>query len=252
MQNKKLPGHFSMVIRSAIFGAIVPIFTVFWSVICVLSWPLPLRIRHRVVMVWTNSVVKILKVICCIDYQIEGAENIPLDRNGIVMSKHQSAWETFYLPGLFDRTAIILKHELLWVPFFGWGMATIEPIMINRNDKSSAMTQIISKGRKFLEQGRWILVFPEGTRIPSGKVGKYRLGAARLAVETGYPVLPVAHNAGRYWSRRKFVKTPGTVHLVFGPLIESTGKTAEEVLALTKDWIETTMHRIDASSYKPV
>jgi 1-acyl-sn-glycerol-3-phosphate acyltransferase len=249
MQNKNLPGRFSMMIRSAIFGAVVPIFTIFWSMVCVLSWPLPLRLRHPVVMTWTNSVVWLLKVICCIDYRIEGWDDIPKDRNGIVMSKHQSSWETFYLPGLFDRTAIILKRELLWVPFFGWGMAVIDPIMINRTDKASSMAQIISKGRKFLQQGRWVLVFPEGTRIPSGHIGRYRMGGARLAADTGYPVLPVAHNAGLYWPRRQFTKRPGTVHVVFGPLIESKGRTAEEVLSLTKDWIEQTMQRIDPDSY---
>jgi 1-acyl-sn-glycerol-3-phosphate acyltransferase len=241
MQKKSLPGKFSMLIRSTIFSIVVPVFTVFYSMLCVASWVLPLRYRFKVVMGWSRTIVWLLKVICHIDYHISGRENITKDRNGIIMSKHQSAWETFYLPPRFNETAIILKRELYWVPFFGWGMAACSPIGINRNDKSSAMTQIITQGKKYLEAGRWVLVFPEGTRIAPGQIGKYRMGGARLAVETGYPILPVAHDAGYYWSRRKFIKTPGTIQLIYGPMIETKGRTAEEVLQQTKDWIETTM-----------
>ncbi len=237
----------SQFIRSCIFFIVVPIFTIFWSFVCIASYPLPLRMRHRVVMVWTNSVVSLLKVICKIDYRIDGLENIPKDRNGIVMSKHQSSWETFVLPGMFHQTAIILKKELFWVPFFGWGMVATDPIAINRKDGSSAMAQILKQGKEYLDAGRWILVFPEGTRIAPGQVGKYRIGGARLAAETGYPILPVAHNAGRYWSRRQFIKKPGTVHMVIGPLIESKGRTPDEILKLTQDWIESTMKKIDVT-----
>ena len=241
MQKKPLPGKFSMLIRSAIYFVIAPVFTMVYSLICVLAYPLPLRYSFRVVMGWSRSMVWLLKVICCIDYEVRGQEHIKQDRNGIIMSKHQSAWETFYIPPQFNETAIILKRELFWVPFFGWGMAACHPIAINRNDKSSAMAQIIQQGKKCLERGRWVLVFPEGTRIAPGQTGKYRLGGARLAVESGYPILPVAHNAGHFWSRRKFTKTPGTIQLVYGPMIESKGRTAEEVLELTKNLIETTI-----------
>jgi 1-acyl-sn-glycerol-3-phosphate acyltransferase len=248
MQKKSLPGKFSMLIRSAIFSVVVPVFTVFYSMLCVASWPLPLRYRFQVVMGWSRTIVWLLKVICHIDYQIIGRESIDCSRTSIIMSKHQSAWETFYLPPRFKETAIILKRELYWVPFFGWGMAPSSPIGIDRNNKASAMSQIITQGKKYLDAGRWVLVFPEGTRIAPGEVGKYRLGGARLAVEAGYPILPVAHNAGYYWSRRKFIKTPGTIKLVYGPLIETKGRTAEEVLQLTKDWIETTMLTLQVKS----
>jgi 1-acyl-sn-glycerol-3-phosphate acyltransferase len=247
MPTKALPGKISMFIRSLIFSIVVPLFTSVWSLICVLCFPLPLHIRNEVVMVWTRSVVWLLKVICHINYHVQGMEHIPKDRNGVIMSKHQSAWETFFLPGRFRETAIILKRELYWVPFFGWGMAVTDPIAINRNDHASAMSQIIKKGTACLKAGRWILVFPEGTRIAPGQVGRYRIGGARLAVEAGgYPILPVAHNAGNFWYKRKFIKRPGTVQVVFGPIIESKGRTAEEVLTLTQDWIEGTMQKIDA------
>jgi 1-acyl-sn-glycerol-3-phosphate acyltransferase len=247
MSTKKLPGTISMFIRSLLFFIVVPLFTSVWSLICVMVFPLPLRMRNEVVMVWTRSVVWLLKIICCIDYHVEGQENIPKDRNGVIMSKHQSAWETFYLPAQFKQTAIILKRELYWVPFFGWGMAVTDPIAINRKDTASAMTQIINKGKDCLQKGRWVLVFPEGTRIAPGQVGKYRMGGARLAVETGAPVVPVAHNAGRFWFRRKFIKRPGTIQVVFGPVIETKGKTAEKVIEETKTWIENTMLKIDGA-----
>jgi 1-acyl-sn-glycerol-3-phosphate acyltransferase len=247
-QSKSLPGKTSMFFRSLIFAIIMPIFTAVYSLICVASYPLPMRYRFQVVMGWTRSSVWLLKAICCINYQETGLQNIPRNRSGIIMSKHQSSWETFYLPGHFNETAIILKRELCWVPFFGWGVAVINPIAINRSAGSTAMAQVMDQGKAYLAQGRWILVFPEGTRIAPGQVGKYKLGGARLAVETGSPIIPVAHNAGRYWSKRKFIKRPGTIQVVFGPVIETAGRTPEAVLEETKNWIETTMLKIDGAA----
>lgn len=233
-------------IRSMIFSIVMAVVTTLYSFICITACPLPLRYRYKIVAAYTKAMVWALKIICRIDYRIEGLENIPKNRNGIVLCKHQSTWETLFLQSQFHQAAIIVKRELLWIPFFGWGLATIDPIAINRNEVATAMEQIIAKGRRCLQAGRWIVVFPEGTRIPYGQVGKYRLGGARLAVATGYPVLPIAHNAGRFWPRRKFLKTPGTIRVVIGPLIETTGRTAEEVLRDAKNWIEQTMLQIDA------
>jgi 1-acyl-sn-glycerol-3-phosphate acyltransferase len=236
----------NLFLRSLLFTTTVNIFTIIYSFFCVLAWPLPFHTRYKIIVFWTGSVVKLLKYICHIDYQVTGLENIPNNRNGIILSKHQSAWETFFLPTIFHQPAIIIKRELLWVPFFGWGLAIIEPIAINRNDQSSAMAQIIRKGKKCLAAGRWILVFPEGTRIPPGKIGKYRLGGTRLATETGYPIIPVAHNAGSYWFRRKFIKRPGTIQVVIGPLIETQNRKPEAVLEEAKTWIENTMLKIES------
>ena len=141
--------------------------------------------------------------------------------------------------------APLAKKELAWVPFFGWGLAVASPIFIDRKNKQSAMQQIISKGKQFLDQGRWIIIFPEGTRVPYGEQGHYKLGGARLAAATNYPILPIAHNAGWFWPRRKFIKKPGTITMVIGPLIETQGLSPEELLAKTKDWIEATMKNIN-------
>jgi 1-acyl-sn-glycerol-3-phosphate acyltransferase len=240
----KLLSQIDQFIRSLIFSIIMIVATVFYSLLSILAKPLPFRYRHAMIMAWILFIVATLKLVCRVNYHVEGLENIPKDRVGIILSKHQSMWETFFLPPLFQQTAIILKQELLWVPFFGWGLAITDPIAINRKDPGSAMEQIIIKGKKYLAEGRWILVFPEGTRIPAGEVGKYRSGGARLATATGHPVLPVAHNAGYYWPKRKFLKKPGTIQVVLGPLIETKGRNPEEVMAEAKEWIETTVKRI--------
>ncbi len=248
MEIKKFFHTANLFIRSLVFSILSMVITIFYSVVCTLSWPLPLRWRSVVVRSWTQIMIWLLKHICYLNYHIEGLENIPRDRNGVVLCKHQSTWETFLLPGFFHQSTVIVKRELLWLPFFGWGMATINPIAINRSDKASAMEQVITKGKKYLETGGWVLVYPEGTRIPYGKVGNYRAGGVRLAIAAGdYPVLPIAHNAGRFWPKRKFIKEPGTIQVVIGPVIETKGKTPEQVLTEAKTWIENTIARIDKS-----
>jgi len=235
----------NMFFRSLFFSAFMSIYTVFYSFISVSLFPFPLRYRFAFIMAWTKTIIWVLQKTCYINYEVEGWENIPKDRNGIIMCKHQSTWETFFVPSHFYQPAIILKRELLWVPFFGWGLATVDPIAINRKNSQSAMQQIIKKGRACLEAKRWVLVFPEGTRIAPGKVGKYRLGGARLAAETGYPILPIAHNAGRFWPKHGFLKKPGTITVIIGPLIETKNRTPEKVLEETKQWIEGAMQRIE-------
>src|SRR3990167_1102481 len=235
----------NLFLRSLIFFLFSCITIPLYSIACIISLLLPLRYRFILIRSYLYSAIVLLRVVCHLDYRLEGIEHLPKDRAGIILSKHQSTWETFFLPLIFHDPAIIVKRELLWVPFFGWGLAVSDPIVINRKKKSGAMQQLMQKGKKCLESGRWVLIFPEGTRIPAGEVGHYRLGGTRLAASTGYPVIPVAHNAGRFWPKRKFIKQPGTISIVIGPLIESKGKTPEEIMAKTKNWIENTMLQID-------
>ena len=242
---KKHYSTINLFIRSCIFLAYSSIAIFLYSFVCVATIVLPLRYRYALIRSFLRSIIYVLKKVCLINYHVEGLENIPKDSVAIVLSKHQSTWETFFLPLIFRDPAVIIKRELLWVPFFGWGLAVTEPISINRNNRSSAMQQLITKGRHCLQAGRFVIVFPEGTRVPPGVVGQYKLGGARLAAATEYPVIPVAHNAGRYWRKRQFIKKPGTVNLVVGPAITTKGRTAEEILALAKGWIEETMTRID-------
>jgi len=244
MSKKGFFYNIGLFLRSLLFSSIVIITVTFYSFFCVAAFILPTRYRCAMIAGWTSFMLWVLKVVCGIKVKVEGIKNIPKDSNGIVMCKHQSTWETFFLPQHFPQVAIILKKQLLWVPFFGWGLASTDPIAIDRSKKSSAMEQILKKGKEYLNKGRWILVFPEGTRIPYGQVGKYNLGGARLATHTGYPIIPVAHNAGRFWPRRRFIKIPGTVHVVFGPLIETKDRSPEDVMAEVKEWIESTIQRL--------
>lgn len=244
--SKKKYSTINLFLRSLLFSICMCTMIFFYSFICIALIVVPLRYRHAFIRTYLVAIIYLLKKVCYIDYQLEGLENIPKDRTGIVLCKHQSTWETFMLPLLFHDPAPIAKRELFWVPFFGWGLATVNPIWINRNDKSTAMEQIITQGKKRIADGLWIMVFPEGTRVAPGEVGRYRLGGARLAAKTGSFVIPVAHNAGRCWPRRKFIKRPGTIKLVVGPVIESEGRTSDEILSLAKTWIEDTMVRIDS------
>lgn len=249
--SKKSYSTLNLYIRSFIFFVYSGVSIIFFSLGTLCTFPLPLSYRYGVIRTFLRAHLYTLKVICHIDYVIEGAENIPTNRNGILLCKHQSTWETFLLPTMFHDVAPIAKREITWVPFFGWGFWLARPILINRSNTSSAMQQIIKQGTECLKQGRWIMAFPEGTRMPPGVAGKYKLGGARLAAATGYPVLPIAHNAGHFWPRRKFLKIPGTIRVVFGPLIESQGREPEEILDLAKNWIEDTMVRIEGLVDKP-
>lgn len=231
-------------LRSLTFSICWLISMCLYSFLVLFAFFMPLEGRHRLIRYYLQFSMFLLKKICHIDYKVEGLENIPKNQVGVVLSKHQSAWETLYLPLVFPAPAIILKRELLWLPFFGWGLAAADPIAIDRKNKSSAMQQIITKGEKCLQSGRWVLLFPEGTRIAYGKVGHYKLGGARLAVATGYPVIPVAHNAGKFWPKRTFIKRPGTITMVIGPMIETKGKTPEEVMEQTQNWIEGTIAKM--------
>lgn len=239
MKKNKMPySRLSLFFRSLLYSVIMTVTCVLYCFLCLLASPLPLRFRHRLTSVWIVGMIKLARVICHIDYQVHGWHHVKAIKNGIIMCKHQSAWETFYLQSHLNEAAMITKKELLFFPFFGWALALLGPIAINRKNTRSAMQQLISQGQRCLDAGRWVVIFPEGTRIPYGEVGKYKLGGARLSQATGYPIIPVAHNAGRFWPRRQFTKIPGTIHLYFGEPIYPEGKTPEEILALTQNWIE--------------
>jgi 1-acyl-sn-glycerol-3-phosphate acyltransferase len=234
----------NLFIRSLLFSIYSITTIIIYSFFCVIARGRPLEKRHAIIRIYLRAYMSALRFLCRLDYRVEGLENLPKNGNGIIFSKHQSTWETMLLPLIFHDPAVIIKRELLWIPFFGWGLAGSDPIAINRSDKSTAMQQIITKGRACLQAGRWVLVFPEGTRTEYGKPSHYHLGGARLAAATGYPVYPVAHNAGRHWPRRKFLKIPGTITVVIGPAITTQGKAPDVIMSEAKTWIESTMERI--------
>jgi 1-acyl-sn-glycerol-3-phosphate acyltransferase len=184
-----------------------------------------------------------------ITHEVEGWEHVPA-HPVVIMAKHQSAWETLFMESRFPPQCWIIKKELLWLPFVGWGLYAIRCIAIDRSSGRSARDQIVEQGAQRLAQGMYVSIFPEGTRVPPGKVGRYGLGGAQLAAKTGTPILPIAHNAGEYWGRYAFKKHPGRVKVVIGPLIMTAGRDANEVHAEMQDWIEGQMRRISPHRYE--
>lgn len=232
-------------VRSLLFSSGMLVSIGICAPLVVLGFFLPFVHRYRISQVWTGFNIWWLRVICGIDYRLSGVEHIP-DRPVIVMAKHQSTWETLFLHQYLPPVAWVIKRELLWLPLFGWALALLRPIAINRRSGTSAVKQVIRQGMEHLRRGQWVLIFPEGTRTSPGVRKRYGLGGAVLAAQSGYPILPVALNAGEFWPRGGFLKRPGTVQVVFGPLLESDGRSPQELNRQVEDWIEGTMARIGA------
>ncbi len=230
-------------LRSTLFSAGQILLTLLFSPIAVATFALPYRTRYRVVMQWTTLNIWWLAVTCGLRHRVEGLENIP-SRATVVLCKHQSTWETLVLPRYFSPQTWVLKRELLRIPFFGWGLATLRPIAIDRGAGRNALEQVVEQGMRRLAEGIWVVVFPEGTRVAPGARRRYRLGGAVLAEKSGRAVVPVAHDAGDYWPRRGFLKRPGTIRLVIGAPIESKGRSAAEINARAAEWIESTVHEL--------
>lgn len=235
-------------VRSAIFWIVFLLSTVVISFTMVLLFWLPFKYRYEFAWSWAKLNIWWLKTSCGLGYTISGLEHIRQMKSGIVFSKHQSTWETLSLQFWFKPAAWVLKKELLRVPFFGWGMALSEPIAIDRGAGRKAVVQMIEQGTDRLQKNRWVIIFPEGTRIAAGKRGRYRFGGAALAEASGYPVVPVAHNAGEYWPRHGFVKHPGTIKVHVGPPIETRGKSAQQIMTEAECWIENEMALITTLS----
>lgn len=230
-----------------VFGQITS--TILFSPIAMLLSPFLSSLQKAAFIgVWANFISWWLKVCCQIDYKVEGMENLP-DQPSVVLANHQSAWETIAFQTIFPAQSYLLKKELLWIPFFGWGLAANEPIAINRAQKTKALQQLIAQGKARLNSGRWIIIFPEGTRMPIGKPGKFQAGGAYIASKAAVPVVPVAHNAGAFWSKNNaFSKKPGTIRVVIGPAIDSTGQKPREINAQAEAWILNTMQRLTQES----
>ena len=181
----------------------------------------------------------LLKKICRLNYVVQGLNHLP-KTPAIIFSNHQSTWETIAFLLIFPPQSWVLKHELLKIPLFGWCAALLEPIAINRKKRKSAMSQVIELGKKRLEAGRWVVIFPEGTRVNPRENVPYKKGGAVLAAKSGYPVVPVAHNAGHFWPRKGFLKYPGTITLIIGTPIETNHQSANTINTMAQKWIEET------------
>ena len=217
--------------------------TLLVGLLAVFLLPLPFTYRYTIAQPYSFLNIFMLKHLCGVDYVIEGRENIP-EGAAIIFSKHQSTWETMVLQLVFPPLTFVVKRELMWVPFFGWGLTLLKPIAINRAAGRNAIKQIVSQGIERLKAGIWVVIFPEGTRVRPGQKVRYKMGGAILAAKSGYPVVPVAHNSGEFWPKKQFLKRPGTIRLVIGPSIQTQDRKPDAILAEAEDWIESTMDRI--------
>jgi 1-acyl-sn-glycerol-3-phosphate acyltransferase len=229
--------------RSIIFFLLQSALTVVFSGIALLTFPFRPITRYRIITAWSRTVIWLARMVCGIRYEVIGRDNLP-DEPSIVLSKHQSAWETLAFQCILPPQVWVLRRSLLRVPFFGWGLAMMNPIAIDRQAGMRALRQTLQQGRERLRDGFWIIVFPEGTRMLPGETGKYQIGGAWLAKQTGAPVVPVAHNAGGLWQRNAFLKFPGKITVSFGKPIDTRSLSAEEINQRTQDWIESEVRRL--------
>ena len=237
----------SLVVRSFLFLLVYIITAILYAVPSVLTYPLPFEKRFKVISQWARFNLWWLKVTCNLTYEVEGKENIP-DEAVIVFCKHQSAWETLATQEIFPPQAWLLKRELLWIPFFGWGLAMLEPIAIDRSAGRAAIKQLVDQGKQRLQDGRWVIIFPEGTRVPVGQHKEFKVGGAIFAEKAKATVLPVAHNAGCYWPKRGFIKKPGVIRMVIGEPISTEGLKSSEVNRLAEEWIKTKTEELEAQA----
>jgi 1-acyl-sn-glycerol-3-phosphate acyltransferase len=227
-------------LRSLVFVIAQIIVTLPYAIVAIATFPLPRLARYRVISGWSHAMIWLAQKVLGIQYRVIGAENLPRTP-AVILSKHQSAWETLAFQVIFPPQVWVLKRELLWIPFFGWGLALTSPIAIDRSSGARALRRMAELGRERLAQGFWIAIFPEGTRVQPGKKGRYHPGGAWLAVNCGAPVVPVAHNAGLLWGRGAFFKRPGTVTVEIGAVIDSRAHTPESLNAAVEEWIEERM-----------
>jgi 1-acyl-sn-glycerol-3-phosphate acyltransferase len=201
---------------------------------------------------WLTLSVDAARVIMGIRYQIQGQDNLPVGETSpaILLVKHQSTYETFLMPAIMPHPlAYVFKKELLYVPFFGWSIGSLDMIHIDRSQRARAFAKVVQQGRALLARGVWVIMFPEGTRIPRGERGSYKTGGTRLAVATGAPIIPIAVTSARCWPRKAFIKRPGVVDVSIGPAIPSVGRDADELAREVETWIEAEMQRLDPEAY---
>lgn len=233
-------------LRSGLFAATYFIFTVTYGTLSLLLWFIPATWRHKVLISWCWLIIYLLRLICGVRYSVTGRENLTqANLPAVVLSKHQSTWETLALQGIFWPASTILKQELLKIPFFGWGLRGLQPIAIDRSNPREALKQVKEQGVLRLKQGKNVLLFPEGTRVAPGKKNKYARSGADIAVAAGVPIIPVAVNAGHCWPIKSLLRIPGLVSVVIGEPIETQGRNSKDLIAEVEVWIEAQMALLD-------
>lgn len=222
---------------SVVFTLVFSVSALVWSLVVAASLPLHRGVAYRLVVYWVHAVFFLLKLLCRLDYVVQGQENIP-EQNAVALLKHSSVWETLAQFIIFPPQTWVIKREIIWAPFIGWGVFALEPIAINRKAGKTAVEQVVEQGSQKLADGLWVMIFPEGTRVPAGKTRRYGVSGALLAQTNNTMIVPVAHNAGSYWPRRGWLKRPGTIKVAIGPPIQTGDRPAREINQEVQDWIE--------------
>ena len=243
-------------LRSALF--------VLWMTLTVIPWALAALLLSIFIrgqrlywptMMWLRVAIWGARVICGVRHRLHGMDNLPTaadSRAAVLLAcKHQSTWETFALPGFMPHPlAYVFKRELLYVPFFGWAMGRLDMIHIDRSKRTEAWNKVAAQGRKLFDEGIWVIMFPEGTRIERGLKGNYKTGASRLAIDAGVPIVPIAVTSARCWPRKSFLLRPGVIDVSIGKPIASQGRESNELMHEVETWIEGEMHRLDPEAYR--
>jgi 1-acyl-sn-glycerol-3-phosphate acyltransferase len=225
-------------IRSTIFWVGFAGITILAGLITPILYLFPHPVQYKVLLAWPHFNIWLLKVVCGVKYQVKGFENINIKQNAILLPNHQSTWETMFLPTIFPSMSWVLKRELYKIPFYGWALPLLRPIGIDRTAGRSAVEQVKTIGKQRLDEGNWVCIFPEGTRVAPGVKVRYKMGGALLAAYSKYPVYPIAHNAGECWARNTFIKRPGLVTVSIGPKIDSNNSGPSEINDAVRIWIE--------------
>ncbi|MBU1359807.1 MAG: 1-acyl-sn-glycerol-3-phosphate acyltransferase [Gammaproteobacteria bacterium] len=242
-------------LRSIVHALWMLVTVIPWGVLMVVSsiWKRGIPLYWMAVR-WLGWAIGGARVMLGIQTRVTGMDNLPKDAlaGAVLLVKHQSTYETFLMPTLMPHPlAFVFKRELIYVPFFGWAMARLDMIHIDRSRGAQSFNKVVARGRELLAQGIWIIMFPEGTRIPRGQQGTYKTGGTRLACATGVPVIPIAVTSAKVWPRKAFIKYPGVVDVSIGPAIQSVGRRPDELMQEVERWIESEMRRLDPEAYAP-
>jgi 1-acyl-sn-glycerol-3-phosphate acyltransferase len=199
---------------------------------------------YRVAQAWVASVLWLLRHLCRLDHRVTGLEHLPAGP-AVVLVKHSSTWETLAQVLLLPRQTWVIKRELVWAPVLGWVLPLFKPIAIDRQGGRAAVEQVVAQGRERLREGLWVVIFPEGTRVPAGQTRRFGLSGTLLAIESGRPLIPIAHDAGYYWPRRGWLKRPGTIDVVIGPALDTSSRDARAVADQAQAWIEAALTALE-------
>jgi 1-acyl-sn-glycerol-3-phosphate acyltransferase len=226
---------------SFLFTVFLFLWTFFYAIFYVAVTPfLKFPGRYALASFWARVLLGALRILCRLDYKVEGMDRLP-PGNHVFLMKHSSAWETIAQMAFFPPLVWVMKQEIMWIPFVGWGCKLAKCIAIDRKAGAAAVNQVLAQGKARLAMGAWIMIFPEGTRVAAGETRKYGVSGALLASQAGVKIVPVAHDAGHYWGRRGLLKKPGTIRVTIGPAIDAAGRDARELCEETQRWIEGTL-----------